>query len=222
MSGRTQGDHLMAAKAARQGGNTGGRDTSYEDYDNDANYDATLNNQSAEYFRNVDTDDFAEMTVDRWKMGGGIDVGDSDKPGGIGAWKTGQRDVDGTIDRVKDPPKELLPVLYNIQASCASYNIDLHEVFVEAGGSQYGTMPTTRFCSALTVALHRVNLTEEVLTAIVDAYGCGDAVDPRSRYHALSRFQMVAWKDFCEDVGKAQQDQPYPYPYGGPPQLRAM
>ena len=217
----TQGDHLMAAKAARQtAGNTGARGVDYDKYDNDANFDARLNSQDAEYFRNVSADDYAEMTVDRWKSGGGIDAGDCDKPGGMGGIHVGRkRDVDGTIDRVKDPPKELLPVLYAIRAQCSSYNIDLHGVFEEAGGTAYGLIATTRFQSALVVALHRMNLDEQTLAALVDAYGCGNQVPTRSAYARLHAFDNVAWKDLCEDVGKAEPDQPYNFPYGGPPPL---
>ena len=129
-------------------------------------------------------------------------------------------DVDGTVDRVRDPPKELLPVLYTIKAQCEAYNVDLHGVFQEAGGTGFGMMPTTRFCSALVVAMNRLDLDEQTLTALADAYGCGEAIPPHSRHYRVARFGSVAWKDFCEDVAKAEADQPYPYPYGGPPQLQ--
>ena len=39
--------------AATGTGNTGARDASYADYDNDANFDARLNSSSAEYVRNL-------------------------------------------------------------------------------------------------------------------------------------------------------------------------
>jgi hypothetical protein len=185
-------------------------------YDNDANFNPELNSQNAAYFHNLDTSHIAEFNEDRWRCGGGIDVG---KPAtGIHAGRT--RDTDGTIDRVKDPPKELLPLLYALRVSCSSYNIDLNSVFEEAGGSKYGTIPTTRFCSALTVALHRMNLTEQTLRALADAYGCGEPIAERSRYSRLASHDSVAWKDLCEDVGKAVDvsNAPYPYP-GGPATL---
>ena len=245
---RTQGDELMAAKVARQAtGNTGARDANYEEvrharsnqtqtdtegphacprarfsrqYDNDANFHAQLNSHSAEYVSNIDTEHSAEMTVDRWKSGGGIQVGENDKPGGMGGIHAGRRrDVDGTIDRVKDPPKELLPLLYSIRASALCYNIDLYSVFEEAGGSGYGMIPTQKFSSALVVALHRMPLTEHMLTALADAYGCGTEVPSRSAYSRIAKFDSVAWKDFCEDVGKAEAEEQHPYPYGGPPEL---
>ncbi len=220
----------MAAKAKNQAaavratGNTGARDSTYYLYDNDAdNFDATLNSSSAEYFRNAD-DGGVTFGENRWATGGGIDVGKSDKPGGH-VQDARSRDTDGTIDRVKDPPKELLPVLYAIRANCASYNIDLHEYFQDAGGSAYGTIATTKFCSSLVVGIHRLDLTEETLAAIVEAYGCGTPIDPRSAYHKISRFETVAWKDFCEDVGKAvdvsgKPHPNHPFPYGGPPQAK--
>lgn len=176
-------------------GNHGQRDTSYEDYDNDANYDPTLNSQSAEYFRNIDTDDFAEMTVDRWKMGGGIQVGDNDKPGGLGIFASGKtRDDDGTIDRVRDPPKELLPLLYKLRCQANSYNIALEEAFVAAGGTHYGTIPTTKFGSCLVVTFHRAGLTEEDISALVNAYGIGNREPER---HAKSRCARARATGFC-------------------------
>ena len=216
----TQGDHLMAAKASRQSSadNTGPRDTNYHLYDNDANFDPRLSSNSAEYVRNIDTDNSAEMTVDRWQTGGGIDVGDSVnfKPGGFKQDER-SRDDDGTIDRVKDPPKALLPLLYAIKAQCEAYNVDLHGAFVDGGGTRFGMISTTRFCSVLVSALNRMNLDEDACAALVAAYGCGCQVDERSRRFQISKHESCAWKDLCEDVGKAEPDKPYDYPYGGPP-----
>ena len=168
------------------------------------NYDPTLNSSSAEYFRNIDTDDYAEMTVDRWKSGGGIQVGDSDKPGGLGIFAQGKtRDDDGTIDRVRDPPKELLPLLYKLRRMAEAYNIALEEAFVAAGGTQYGTIPTSKFCSCLVITMHRAGLTEVELSGLVEAYGIGNREPAR---HAKSRvvpFECCAWKDLIEDIEKA-------------------
>jgi len=213
----TQGDHLMAAKASRQAsGNHGARDPNYALYDNDDdNSDPALNSSSAAYFHNLDTSHLRELHEDRWKLGGGIDAGPAV---GLHAGRT--RDTDGTIDRVKDPPKELLPLLHALRVNCSSYNIELPSVFLEAGGSRYGTIPTTRFRSALVVALHRMNLSEETLTALASAYGCGTPIATRSAYSRIASFDSVAWADFCEDVEKAQDvsSEPYPYP-GGPASL---
>ena len=78
----SQGDALMAAKAANQADptrlqekrNTGGRDDSYYLYDNDPdNFDPTLSSQSAEYVRNVSSSFSEDMMHNRHATGGGIE-----------------------------------------------------------------------------------------------------------------------------------------------------
>lgn len=153
---------------------------------------------------NFDSDNAAEMTVDRWKSGGGIQVGDNDKPGGLGILSQGKmRDEDGTVDRVRDPPPELWPLLYKLKCQCNAYNIAIHEAFVDAGGTHYGTIPTTKFGSCLVVTFHRAGLTEDDISSLVEHYGIGNREPAR---HAKSRFmpyECCAWKDVCEDIEKA-------------------
>ena len=243
----SQGDILMAAKARNQKGGVGfrdtysqmqitsegttqyhfkgsdsassvsavnnplGRDASYEDYDNDANFDPTLSNQDAAYFSNF----VEENPEDRWASGGGIQAGEAK---GIHAGRT--RDTDGTVDRVKDPPKDLLPLLYAAKMMCSAYNIDLHGVFQEAGGTTFGTMTPTKFGSALIFALHRMNISEELLARIIHAYGCGAETPKRSAMAKMAPFEAVAWHDFVEDVEKAVDVDPTPFTHpGGPPPL---
>jgi len=201
--------------------NTGARDSRYDLYDNDANFHPELNSQSADYFRNATN---AETYGDnRWKTGGGIQVGDVDKPGGLGIFGASRsRDTDGTVDRIREPPRALLPVLYAIKMQCSAYNVDLPSTFETAGGSAYGTIAPTKFASALVVALHRMALDEETVAALVHAYGCGArAPEGSARAKLNAAHEFVGWKDFCEDVGNAMDmsTQPYPYP-GGPPPVR--
>ena len=144
------------------------------------------------------------MTVDRWKSGGGIQVGDNDKPGGLGILSQGKmRDEDGTVDRVRDPPRELWPLLYKLRCQCNAYNVDIHEAFVDAGGTQYGTIPSTKFGSCLVITFHRAGLTEADISSLVEHYGIGNREPER---HAKSKFmpyECCAWKDVCEDIEKA-------------------
>ena len=126
------------------------------------------------------------MTVDRWKTGGGIQIGDSDKPGGMGIFGDGkQRDDDGTVDRVRDPPRELLPLLYRLRCHAEGYNIKLIDAFVDAGGTHFGTIPTTKFGSCLVVTFHRAGLTEAEILSLIEAYGIGAREPERS---AKSRY----------------------------------
>ena len=86
------------------------------------------------------------------------------------------------------------------------YNVNLLECFFDAGGSRFGTIPTTKFGSALVHALSRLNLSVEMITSLVDHYGCGDPVDKRSAYSRLAQFEQVAFMDLCEDVDKAENE----------------
>jgi len=183
-------------------GNYGARDASYELYDNDANFHAELNSSSADYFRNAnDSETYGE---NRWKTGGGIQVGDVDKPGGLGIFASaGSRDTDGTVDRVRAPPRELLPLLYALRQQASAYNIDLEGAFVAAGGTSYGTIPATKFGSCLVVTFHRMGLRESDVTALARAYGCGDQAPSGSARSKIAPHEYCAWKDLCEDVGEA-------------------
>ena len=180
---------------------TGPRFPGDDEYDNDASFDPTLNSNSLEYFMNPSDDE--AYGEDRWKTGGGVDTGEA-----VGLHAGRSRDTDGSVDRVRDPPPELLPLLYHVKMQCSSNNVDLYAVFDSAGGSAYGTIPTTKFCSALVVALSRMPLTEVILADVVKAYGCGAQTPAGSVWTGKSWerkmvFECIAWQDFCEDVEKA-------------------
>ncbi|KAL1522063.1 hypothetical protein AB1Y20_021707 [Prymnesium parvum] len=106
------------------------------------------------------------------------------------------RDDDGTIDRVRDPPEELLPVLAAIKEKCLVERIDIHSVFAEAGASPFGVLATTKFVSSLCVNLPRFLIDAEVFDAIIDAYGVGYR-------NPVGIWESIAWLDFCEDVRNA-------------------
>ena len=176
-------------------------------FDNDAdNFDPTLNSSSAEYFRNNDTAHSATMNEDRWKSGGGIQGEDSGKIGGGGLFSTAEktRDADGTIDRVKDPPKELLPLLYRIRTMQAGYNIKLEDTFVDAGGTAYGTIAATRFGSTLVNAFPRAGLTNEELSALAEHYGVGNRERATNAKAKVMPYEYCSWMDLCEDVNGAK------------------
>jgi len=183
-------------------GTRGRNDDWYATADNDAdNFAPTLNSSNAAYFYNPNnTQAYGE---DRWKTGGGIDTGAKT---GLHAGRT--RDTDGTVDRVKDPGPELYPILYAVKMQASAYNIPLDETFEAAGGNQRGTIPATRFFSALSAAFHRLELTEELIFKLGNHYGTGD----RAPHHAgrpsakaiAAPFECIAWKDFIEDVRAAQ------------------
>ena len=112
------------------------------------------------------------------------------------------RDADG-IDRVKDPPKELLPILWALKQSCEREMKDLSKCLELGGGSPYGTMPPTKFTSALVSNFSRMHFSADVLQQITKAYGCGYETPHDHGKHQTLPFESIAWKDFCEDVGKA-------------------
>lgn len=186
------------------------RDADYDKYDNDANFHSELNSQSAEYFMNPDGS--KAYGEDRWRTGGGIDAGPAV---GLHAGRT--RDTDGTVDRVKDPPKELLPVLYSIKMQASAYNISLDAIFEAAGGDARGTIPATKFASTLSFAFQRMDLTEQIVHDLLIAYGCGERAPPGSAKEQVAPYECVAWKDFIEDVTKVQDPFiDYPSKPGGP------
>lgn len=106
------------------------------------------------------------------------------------------RDDDGTVDRVKDPPKILLPFLACMKEKCKIENVDLLSVFEEEKASHTGLMATTRFISAMVIAFPRCKFDAPVLQALKDAYGVGFK-------NPGGQFETIAWMDFCEDVAKA-------------------
>lgn len=112
------------------------------------------------------------------------------------------RDADG-IDRVKDPPKALLPTLFALRRSCETEQKDLTKVFELGGGSPFGTMAPTKFTSALVTNFGRMHFTPEQLSLITTAYGCGYETPHEHSKQRSMPFESIAWKDFCEDVAKA-------------------
>jgi len=107
------------------------------------------------------------------------------------------RDDDGTVDRVADPPQRMWAVLACFKYKCEVENINLETIFEEGGGTHFGTMKTHKFFSSLKDNFGRFHITEEIIEDIEDHYGCGYE-DPRGRH------ENVAWKDFCEDVGRSK------------------
>jgi hypothetical protein len=105
------------------------------------------------------------------------------------------RDEDG-IDRVPDPPATLLPYLQQFKIIARGEGIDLNTAMMDAGGTRYGTIPTQKFCAKLTDIYKRFVFSEQLLFSLACAYGTG-CEDIRQ-----GGFELVAWKDFVEDVMK--------------------
>jgi hypothetical protein len=176
------------AKQMVSGGNTGARDSTYYLSDNDAdNFDPTLNSSHADYYKNPDSS--AAYGEYRWKTGGGIDTGAAS---GLSMGKT--RDTDGTVDRTPDPTPDLFPILFAVKMQASAYNIDLDGTFEAAGGSARGTIPATRFNSALSAAFHRLELTEADFSRIGNHYGTGARAPKGSAKEIAAPFECVAWK----------------------------
>lgn len=115
--------------------------------------------------------------------------------GGKSMMMGGNRDADGTIDRVRDPPAELKPLLKKIKRVLDERNIDLHNVLSEQGGTRYGTMVKQRFNSSIVILFEKdLVFSEEDLFAIDKAYGTGSK-DLNNKNH-----QSIAWLDFVEDI----------------------
>ena len=170
----------------------------------DDNFDQRLNSQSADYVKNFDSLHAAEMNEDRWKAGGGIQVGASDKVGAGGLLDGGKtRDDDGTIDRVRDPPPELFPLLYRLKCHVRGYHITLEEAFSDAGGTTFGTIPTTKFGSCLVNTFNRAGLTEDEIMSLINHYGIGQREPDHHAKAKVMPYECCAWMDLCEDIGKA-------------------
>ena len=108
---------------------------------------------------------------------------------------SGGRDEDG-IDRVPDPPEALLPYLQHFKMICRGEGVDLNKEMMDAGGTRYGTIPTQNFKSKLTDVFKRFSFSEQLLFSLSCAYGTG-CEDIRQ-----GGYELVAWKDFVEDVMK--------------------
>jgi len=106
------------------------------------------------------------------------------------------RDADGTIDRVRDPPESLKPLLKKIKRVIDLELIDIHTLLKEQGATPYGTFNKTRFNSCLTIIFKSsIIFSHEDLFAIDSAYGTGapDLQEPGTYEH-------IAWMDFVEDI----------------------
>lgn len=106
------------------------------------------------------------------------------------------RDLDGSVDRVPDPPTKLWPVLAAMEYYCRHHNMHLETLFEEGGGNHFGVMTNTNFFSTMKDNFHRFSFDEQIMTDIMLHYGVGYK-DPRGR------FEKIGWMDFCEDVHRA-------------------
>jgi len=106
------------------------------------------------------------------------------------------RDLDGSIDRVPDPPTKLWPALAAIEYYCRHANMHLETLFSEGGGNHFGVMKNTNFFSTLKDNFTRFYFDAEILNDVMTHYGVGYR-DPRGRY------EKIGWMDFCEDVHRA-------------------
>ena len=59
-------------------------------------------------------------------------------------------------------------------------------------------MKTSNFFSSLKDNFSRYDIRNEVIESLEDHYGCGYE-DPRGNH------ENIAWKDFCEDVGRSKE-----------------
>ena len=108
------------------------------------------------------------------------------------------RDSDGTIDRVRDPPESLKPLLKKIRRQVDLRNLDLTSVMTQQGGTRYGTMNTQRWNSTIVILFEKdLIFSEADLLALDNAYGTG--AEDR---HRPGAFESIAWMDFVEDIGK--------------------
>jgi len=110
------------------------------------------------------------------------------------------RDADGSVDRVRDPPESLKPLLKKIKRVIDLELIDLHTLLKEQGATPYGTMIKSRFNSVLTVIFKSsIIFSHEDLFALDSAYGTG-AIDLQDSDLGAT-YEYIAWMDFCEDIG---------------------
>jgi len=109
------------------------------------------------------------------------------------------RDEDG-IDRVPDPPDSLKPYLKAFKTMARGEGIDMELMMSSAGGTRYGTIAKTAFASQLTSYFKRFTFSEQLLFSLCHAYGTG-AEDIFN-----GGYELVAWRDFVEDVEKAYPD----------------
>ena len=109
------------------------------------------------------------------------------------------RDEEG-IDRVPDPPDSLKPYLKFFKTMARGEGIDMELMMLGAGGTRYGTISKTAFQSQLTSYFKRFTFSDQLLFSLCHAYGTG-AEDIFN-----GGYELVAWRDFVEDVEKAYPD----------------
>jgi len=109
------------------------------------------------------------------------------------------RDEEG-IDRVPDPPDSLKPYLKFFKTMARGEGIDMELMMLSAGGTRYGTISKTAFQSQLTSYFKRFTFSDQLLFSLCHAYGTG----AEDIFNA--GYELVAWRDFVEDVEKAYPD----------------
>ena len=88
------------------------------------------------------------------------------------------RDEDG-IDRIREPPSELVPILREFTAVCVGEGIDLNSQFEERGMSEgghrinAGIMLKRNFKAGVRETFKRMHFTEEILNGLALHYGVG-------------------------------------------------
>jgi len=198
--GRAGADHSDPNEVFRSHTVAVGRGSNKQNWDSSINYDA----------------------VDKWdNHGGAIDTRSADRDqnrygtsavaletGEVAQRKTAitsmmdsgvTRDEEG-IDRVPDPPEALKPYLKFFKTMARGEGIDLELMMLSAGGTRYGTISKTAFQSQLTSYFKRFTFSDQLLFSLCHAYGTG-AEDIFN-----GGYELVAWRDFVEDIEKAYPD----------------
>ena len=98
------------------------------------------------------------------------------------------------------PPSLLSQYLQAFKTMARGEGIDMELMMSSAGGTRYGTIAKTAFASQLTSYFKRFTFSEQLLFSLCHAYGTG------SEDIFNGGFELVAWRDFVEDVEKAYPD----------------
>ena len=138
------------------------------------------------------------------------------------------RSLDGSIDRVPDPPQNIWGILAFLQAKCEAENVEIISVFEvcgyplvccrgpddltlaasrclvwqDNGGSHHGTMKREKFCTALKDNFSRCYFTQDLLDELTGHYGIG-YVDKRGFK------ENVAWKVRAHDFSVSHASWPF-------------
>ena len=94
----------------------------------------------------------------------------------------------------------LKPYLKFFKTMARGEGIDLELMMLSAGGTRYGTISKTAFQSQLTSYFKRFTFSDQLLFSLCHAYGTG-AEDIFN-----GGYELVAWRDFVEDIEKAYPD----------------